>query len=213
MPIVSLSNPLDFKKITCLYLYGQDTVPDIYENRLRSTNAPTIVVDVDSSFWSGPGRYATPALCPFVQSFFSSLASLPMEVQQLYATRFAAQGNVGPVQITVSDLILLAGVPASQFRFSFAQYGFGTNTSDYAARTYIYNNEGFSLSPSDCKQSECRSHREGPMARLLQLLGVTLKMRGISAISTIVLCSADWWTSRDDVSCEAKIVPECFRKT
>lgn len=58
MPIVSLSDPLDFKTITNLYLYGQETVPTIYNNRLRPADSLTIVVNVDESFWAGPARRA-----------------------------------------------------------------------------------------------------------------------------------------------------------
>jgi hypothetical protein len=64
------------------------------------------------------------------------------------ATVGTAQGGAGPVSISVDELINQAGISAFAFRFSFEQRGY-FGSSDYGARTYIYNTKDFYLSQFD----------------------------------------------------------------
>jgi hypothetical protein len=104
----ALTDPLDFRTITNLYLYGQSTTPQSYDQRIRPAGAPTVDVNVDPSFWNatGPGRFAMPAINSFVKSFFESPASIFSSpgVLQIFANHLAAQGGVGPVSISVAEL-------------------------------------------------------------------------------------------------------------
>jgi len=144
MATFSLSDPLDYLTITNLFLYGSPTTPANIFDRIRSPQGPDTVEIDAQTLMQGPGRYATPNLARFVQSFFAdassgTLNSLPaaLKAQVLAAS--------GPVTFTVAQLEA-AGVSDAQFRFSFVQRGWdpATNT-DYGARTYIYNSQTYYL--------------------------------------------------------------------
>ena len=48
-----LTDPLDFLTMTNIFLYGQTTTPDLL-NRIRSANAPSDIVQIDTSSFMGP---------------------------------------------------------------------------------------------------------------------------------------------------------------
>jgi hypothetical protein len=106
MPSYTLVDPLDYRTITSLFLYGQPTPPQTYDERIRQPGAPTVDANVSSSFWSpgGPGRFAMPALNAFVQSFFTNTASIftSAAVLQIFTNKLAAQGGTGTASITVA---------------------------------------------------------------------------------------------------------------
>src|ERR1700730_6347273 len=145
-----LTDPLDFRSITNIFLYGQTTTPDLL-NRIRSPNSPSDIVQIDASSFmgpNGPGRYALPSQSAFVQGFFSAASQgtfngLPPALTQA----LALLSGTSTVSWTVAQLKTI-GVDASLFSFSFQQRGWQRGTGDYAARTYIYNTERFSLSDS-----------------------------------------------------------------
>jgi hypothetical protein len=70
---------LTVNTITNLFLYGQLTTPkEIFDRIVPSNTGSTVVqLDMASFMSSGPGRYAVPALAPFVKSFLSANGSLP----------------------------------------------------------------------------------------------------------------------------------------
>ena len=149
MPAVRLTNPYDFTTVTNLFLYGQETTPSNYSDRLRASDAPVVTVEIDAASFmsaSGPGRYALPYFALYVQTFFQDIAATPPAVQAFVTQRLADQGGSGPVSVTVAELKTL--MATTQFDIDFQQRGWDAGSSDYGARTYIYNAEGFRLSDS-----------------------------------------------------------------
>jgi hypothetical protein len=143
MPTFQLADPLDFTKVTNAFLYGQETTPVNFSDRLRATSSPDVTLEIDApSFMStGPGRYALPYFAPFVRTFFENSGSLPPAVQTYVAQRLAQQSGQGPVSVSVAELRGL--VSGSDFDIVFQQRGWGATSDDYGARTYIYNTETF----------------------------------------------------------------------
>ena len=125
---------LDIYTATSLYLYGQETVPSTYEERLRTTTEyaadnPLIVkLDAVSYMQSGAGRYAHASDISFVQDFYAGTISLP------------------PGTYTRQQLIDNHGFELEDFSVGYSQYRTDPNSSDYALRTYVFNSAGFALS-------------------------------------------------------------------
>jgi hypothetical protein len=131
--------------ITSLFLYGQLKPPTEIFDRITSSGPATVTLDAGAFMTSGPGRYATPALAPFVKQFFAWVQDpthnqLPASLQNLSGT------------YSVQKLIAQYGINPTQFGFSFQQVNLDPSPTDpdYALRTYIYNTEKFVLSASSC---------------------------------------------------------------
>ncbi len=123
---------LDIHKMTNIYLYGTKDTPEDYGDRLRTKeqyeNLPEIELDMGTYMGNGPGKYAHAAKAQIVQDFFDS-KKLPL----------------GDNSYTKDDL-KAKGYTESDFIFSIQHRNIDTESSDYAMRTYIYNNSDFEIS-------------------------------------------------------------------
>jgi len=160
MAVFTLNDPLDFKTVTSIFLYGKTAPPTEIFDRIRLPGQPQDTIQIDAvSFMSptGVGRFATANQAQFVKDFFditsqATLGWLPPAVQAELDRQVALHAQDptydGTVRLKVSDLKNL-GVSAGQFHFAIRQreWDVGINL-DYAARTYIYNSEGFSIDPN-----------------------------------------------------------------
>jgi hypothetical protein len=113
-------------KLTNLFLYGQDGTPSNYSDRVRVSDPAVVQLDADAFMTSGPGMYASASLAPFVRNFFGGQT-------------YGLQGSY-----TVAQLKAL-GISASDFNIKVVQYAIDAGNNNYAARTYIYNSEGFTI--------------------------------------------------------------------
>lgn len=136
--------------MTNLYLYGTIDTPVSYENRLRSVieynNIPTVHIEMLTYMTSGPGRYAHASEASFVQKFFNN-TPLPFALPDGSYTKswfidnftvdFMAQG------FSYDEATKKA---SAEFNIQIKHYTIDANSSDYATRTYIYNNASYTIS-------------------------------------------------------------------
>ncbi|MEK7778706.1 MAG: calcium-binding protein, partial [Pseudomonadota bacterium] len=152
---------LTIDKITNLYLYGTLNKPSDYENRLRSTaeynalgnnadatHGKQLVINVDMKDYmiSGPGRYAYASQATFVEKFFEK-TQLPFVLQDGSYTKqeLVDKYTTFYQQLGYSQESAKTEVN-KQFNFSLAHYTIDATHADYAARTYIWNNAGYTIS-------------------------------------------------------------------
>jgi len=125
---------LDVNTMTNIFLYGQQTTPVHYVERLRtsaqySTDTPlTVELDAVSYMEIGPGRYAHASDIGFVQDFYAGTISL-------------AAGSY-----TRDELINNYGYELVDFSTSYGQYQIDPTSADYEQRTYVFNTTGFAVS-------------------------------------------------------------------
>ena len=125
----------EFSKIISLYLYGTETPPSNYEDRLLSDgqSRPTAVVDAFSYMQEGSGRYAYASNAQVVQDFFDESKTFPV-----------GEWNKDQMQE-------ILGYPSvdhqfDDWHFAITQSEIGSDSSDYGIRSLIYNSTRFFLS-------------------------------------------------------------------
>lgn len=147
--MATLSDPLDFKAVTNLFLYGTVDTPVNYSDRIRDPAAPVVSAQIDAATFmsaTGPGQYALPYFASFVRDFFEDIGALPGPVQTYLTQPLAQQNGQWPVSVSVATLKTLIGT--EPFKIIFQQRGWDSGSSDYGDRTYIYNTEMFNISDS-----------------------------------------------------------------
>ena len=134
---------IDINTITNLFLYGTFDTPESYTSRLRSSSEidalPTdifgykylsVKVEMQDYIENGPGRYAHASEAKVVQDFFNyNFVVIPPD------------GSYTKDQIQT-----MFGYDDDDFAFTIQHLDIDKNSSDYAMRTYIYNNSRFEIS-------------------------------------------------------------------
>ena len=145
---------LTVDNITNLFLYGALETPDDLESEslIRPTYAQmaeeqrvTIEIDPVAYMANGGGRFALGAKASIVSSF-------------LLGTNGLFQ-NTGVEQRFTRDQMIALGVSTSDFNFSIIQYNYGTATSDFADRAYIYGSGSFTISNQAIFVIDANGHR------------------------------------------------------
>jgi len=135
--------------MTNIYLYGKTTTPEKYEDRLRTTeqynNIPIVHIDMNSYMTAGPGRYAHASETNFVKNFFNK--SLPFGLSDGSYTKADMVAKYKDFYIANGYNSQDAQDKANrEFNISLANYTIDAASADYASRTYIFNNAGFTIS-------------------------------------------------------------------
>lgn len=134
MAVIKIGNwtNISAEKITNLYLYGKDSPPSEYYNRLRTTIEYNhdIVLEFDAVTFmsSGPGRFAHASDVGFVQDFYAGTVAL----------------SAGTY--TRDQLIGTNGLVRTDFVAVYNQALYDTDSPDYALRTYIFGMTSFVIS-------------------------------------------------------------------
>ncbi len=127
--------------MTSLYLYGTLTPPVDLNNRTADPNRTvSVTLDAVDFMSAGPGRYANPSQVPFIKTLFGDKAALVAWMQKWGITD-EHPWTVGELEDKIGKENL-----KGFFKHTLYQYKLDVNSSDYAARTYIYNSENFDLS-------------------------------------------------------------------
>ncbi|WP_269462134.1 putative Ig domain-containing protein [Ralstonia pseudosolanacearum] len=127
--------------MTSLYLYGTLTPPVDLNNRTADPNRKvSVTLDAVDFMSAGPGRYANPSQVPFIKTLFGDKAALVAWMQKWGITD-EHPWTVGELEDKIGRENL-----KGFFKHTLYQYKLDVKSSDYAARTYIYNSENFDLS-------------------------------------------------------------------
>lgn len=131
---------------TSLYLYGTLTPPDDLNERVKDAERQvTVTLDTSGVMSStGPGRYANLSEIPFVKMLYGDISVLKKYM--------ADRGLVDDHPYTIGELkknaVKLGLKLGDHFNHVLQQLRLDPTSADYAARTYIYNSQIFSLSDS-----------------------------------------------------------------
>ncbi len=124
------------RKVTNLYLYGQDTTPsDLADASLIRPDPvlpePTLEVNVQDYMQNGGGRFAIGPQFEIVRNFFDPGFLTPDVPPR-------------PEPYTKQEIAAIFGL--DDFGWNMQQLNFQDQTDDYAERTYVFNTQSFQIS-------------------------------------------------------------------
>ena len=122
--------------ITSIYLYGSETPPEYFGDRIRDTKPNfKVKINIEAFFESGPGGVINPARFSAVEKFFDGDFSKPIViVDGVEQMQFSGQELINKGVLSIDDFLL-------SIQHLFIHIG----SNDYASRTYIYNRQSFDL--------------------------------------------------------------------